>query len=173
MTPGGPSFPSKHTHAPLAKSPTQCHQAPVRAKDIQIWLCPKKLNSGGGGAHGKSPQTPTSPEGNGHRDRALARKAGRAQADGRTPRNWRGSMPVPNLWSCPLSLTWTVAPAPTLVTNYPFGGQRNPAQPSVPLHSSFAEPPTCSCLLATLQAVPDVWGHPCPHPCSCPHKASS
>lgn len=122
-------------------------------------------------AHDKSPQRPTSSGSNGHSDRALARKTGRAQTDGRTNRNWRGSTPEPDsfspLWSPTpgpahhLSPGYWLLPPPlsSTISLAARGTLPNPQSPSVAPLQSLQHG---ACRLATPQAVPEVASLPPP-----------
>lgn len=146
-------------------------------------ICLKKLKAGWGERNGKSPQRPTSPGEDGHRDRALARKARGVQMAGQTqesegiytrqvlpahlrvpvefnpfspPQSSPQVLPVPSHLgrdSCP-------RPLPQLRAQHP----EDPCQvlsPLLPLLCSV--PQSGSCLQPHLQAVPDA--PPCPTQC--------
>lgn len=117
----------------------------------------------------------TSPGRGEHGERALARRAGRAQTDEEhtgiggdprqnlTPSHHPGT-PSPFLPSTS-HLNSGSCPAP--VTNCPHGSQRDPAKSSVPSHHSFAQSLQHGCCFpATLQAAPAL--PPCPRPAPAP-----
>ena len=96
LSPGKPFFLSKFTQFAGQQSHPPSHSVVLSSHEGQgprKRICPKKLKAGWGERHGKSPQRSTSPGEDGHRDRALARRARGVQMAGQTHSNQRGSIP--------------------------------------------------------------------------------
>ena len=123
-------------------------------------ICPKKLKAGWGERNGKSLQRPTSPGEDGHRDRALARKARGVQMAGQTqesegiytrqvlPAHLRVPVeftpsphPSPHPRSCLSPLIWAGTPVPVLFPSYVHSIQRIPVKSSVPSYHCSAQCP--------------------------------
>lgn len=186
----GPPFPpSAHTLL-VNRASQQSHSVVLSSHEgrgLRKRLCPRKLKAGWSERHSESPQRPTSPGDDGHRDRALERRAGRPQMEGQTHRNQRGSArgkacqptflstcrirhllhtPVPTSRSCLSPLTCTKAPVPShplpqLCPQQPEG----PCQILSPLPLLLCSEPPLWLLPPSHTCRPSLMQLPCPKQC--------